>query len=396
MTTDFVVVGGGIGGAVLAELLGRGGKQVVVLERSSAPPQGVRPEILWPRTMEVLFSLGPREVWELEAVLPLRGVEFHDGRRIVPLITADLLRDAGVQPFSTNPNQTRESLLRLGSFELRRGVEAIAILKEKGRIAGVRIRDTATREEGEIEAHYTVGDDGAQSLVRKACGIDMQTREFPMDFVCFECAWPAAVPAATARFWLNAERRMSGIVGLAIVPLPNARGAGLVPLLSRVFDATPSVEASWSRFCAADPTVREVIRDRRLPHDFVRVRRPWGHAPRYGREGAFLIGDAAHPVSPAGGQGANMSVADACVLAELALRGSRDLLVEYERRRRPANRRSMIPTRTAALLLSLPQWLPPSSVFVSVVRSLARSPSLSRYLLRSASTLFQEAGVRPA
>ena len=91
-----------------------------------------------------------------------------------------------------------------------------------------------------------------------------------------------------------------------------------------------------------------------------------------------------------------MSVADACVLAELALRGSRDLLVEYERRRRPANGRSMIPTRTAALLLSLPQWLPPSSVFVPAVRSLARSPSLLRYLLRSASTLFQEAGVRSA
>ena len=93
-----------------------------------------------------------------------------------------------------------------------------------------------------------------------------------------------------------------------------------MPVLSQSFDTIPSVEAPWNRFCAADPTIREVIRDRRFPHDFVRIRRPWGHAPRYGGEGAILMGDAAHPVSPAGGQGANMSVANATVLAELALR----------------------------------------------------------------------------
>lgn len=392
MTPDFVVVGGGIGGAVLAGLLGRGGKKVVVLERSIAPPHWVRPEVLWPATMEILFSLSPREVWEREAVLPMRGVEFHDGRRSVPFITADVLRHAGVQPFSTNPNQTREQLLRLGSFEVRRGVEAIGILREKSQIVGVRTRDVATREECEVEALYTVGDDGVQSLVRKACGIDMATRAFPMDFVCFGCDWPAAVPAATARFWLNVERRMSGIVGLVILPLPNGKGAGLVPLLSRDFDAAPSVEVAWNRFCAGDPTIRDVIGDRRFPHDFVRIRRPWGHAPRYGGEGAFLMGDAAHPVSPAGGQGANMSVADARVLAELVLRGSRNLLAEYERRRRTANARSMRPTRTVDLILSLPQWLSPFSIFFGVVRSMARYPSLMSYFLRSTSTMFQERG----
>ena len=152
MTPDFVVVGGGIGGAVLAGLLGRGGKQVVVLEKSLAPPPWARPELLWPATMEVLFSLSPRQVWEQEAVLPMRGVEFHDGQRTVPFITADVLRDAHVQPWFTNPNQTREQLLRLGSFELRRGVEVIAILKEKSRVVGVRTRDVATQEEGELAA----------------------------------------------------------------------------------------------------------------------------------------------------------------------------------------------------------------------------------------------------
>jgi len=346
MATDFVVVGGGIGGAALAGLLGRGGKKVVVLEKSLVAPRLVRPEMLWPGTVELLFSLRPKEFWEREAVLAMRGVEFQNGERTLPFITADVLRDARVQPWFTDPNQTREQLLRLGSFELRRGVEVIAILKEKSRIVGVRTRDTATREEGEVLARYTVGDDGAQSLVRKACGIEMETLAFPVEFLCFGCDWPAAVP---------------------------------------------SVEASWNQFCAADPTMREVTRNRRFPAGFVRVRRPWGHAPRYGAEGAILMGDAAHPVSPASGQGANMSVADAPVLAELALGNHGDLLAEYERRRRPANARSISLTRTMALALSLPQRLLPFTAFLSIMRLVAaRYPSLVRRFLRSASTMFDE------
>ena len=66
MQADMVIAGGGIGGALLAELLGRGGKRVIVLERSTASPNWLRPEILWPATAEVLCSLAPQQVWRPE------------------------------------------------------------------------------------------------------------------------------------------------------------------------------------------------------------------------------------------------------------------------------------------------------------------------------------------
>ncbi len=388
MDADFVIVGGGIGGTVLAELLGRGGKQVVVLEKSTAPPSWLRPEVLWPATIKVLFSLAPQREWEEEAVLAVRGMELHDGAETIAFITPQLLEEAGVQPWFTNPNQTRERLLRLGSFELRRGVEVVAVLKEKERVVGVRTRELATSAEREVLAACTIGDDGGQSVVRQACNIPLHARMLPIDFLCFAFDWPATLPAATACVWLNPRRLQSGIFSLLAMPFAQGKGAGLVAARPLIFDNLDRAQEELQGFVSADPAMQPVIGDRKLPEDFVRVRRPWGHASRYGCDGALLLGDAAHPVSPAGGQGANMSVADACALAEIALSNHPNPLAEYERRRRPANRRSLRFTRVAARVFGLPNWCLRLLPFGP--RQVMGRPWLVRRFVQTAATAFQE------
>jgi 6-methylpretetramide 4-monooxygenase len=395
MSADLLVVGGGIGGAVLANLLDRGGKKVVVLEKSITPPNWVRPEVLWPATVQVLFSLGPKQIWEKEALLPMRGVALHDGQRTSSVITPELLQEAQVQPWFTNPNQTREQLLRLGDFELRRGVEVIAVLKEKNQIVGVRTRDVTTAEEREVLAHCTVGDDGVHSVVRKACDIEIRTQMFPLDLLCFGFDWPAILPSAIAHVWPNLKRLDSGVLVLAAFPLSNDKGAGLVAVRPRIFDNLAPAQEAWNQLCSIDPAIQDVIKERQFPDDFVRIRRLWGHASHYGAAGAILLGDAAHPVSPVGAQGANMSVTDACTLAELILHSHPNLLEQYERRRRAANERSMRFTRVAAVVLGLPEWLLqffPTPVFLSLARWMSRHPSLLRRALQSAATAFQEPG----
>jgi len=390
MPLDVIIVGGGIGGAVLANLLGRSRKSCIVLEREAHPLAIVRPEILWPATVATLSGLLPARELHGSALLPLHGLRFFlEGAPVLRVMPADLAR-ARVQPYSTDPGRTRELLTEAGGFELRRGVEVTEVLRHGSRVVGVRARDTVTGVATELLADWTVGDDGAHSRVREACGIPIRLRTFPVDFLCFATDQPGASShglPTDVRLWLRREHGMLDM-GMALFPLPRGRAVGLVPVRHDAFEDAPRLAARWRAFLESNAEAAEAAGGRRFPEDFVHIRRAWGHARRYGGAGAALLGDAAHPVSPAGGQGANMSVADAVELADALVRRPSNFLAEYEQRRRPANRRSMLFTRGAAAVLALPAALT-GRLGPAVLQRLGRRTGGLRAILRQASTAFQ-------
>jgi len=381
---DLVVSGGGIGGAILAELLARAGKRIVVLERGTAPPAWTRPEIYWPATADFLATLIPREVFA-----PIEAFDIHDGKRVEELVPAAALRAAGVRPASADPNRVRELLLERATFEVRRGVEVVSLLREGARVAGVRAREVDTGREFDVPARWTIGDDGVRSVVREGCGIGIDLAMFPVDFLCFGPRWPASLSPSRVRLWANRGGTRSGILGLGAVPLPDGRGTGLVLALPRAFE-DPRAAGDWQRFLDRDPILREIVGDRRFPGDFARVRRPWGHAERYGVDGALILGDAAHPVSPAGGQGASAAVTDARALAEILLSGERDPVATFERRRRASNERSLAITRLAHRAWAIPAWCRSTPLFFAALSFLRRRPSVLARAVRNVSTRFLE------
>jgi 2-polyprenyl-6-methoxyphenol hydroxylase-like FAD-dependent oxidoreductase len=389
VSLDFLIVGAGIGGAVLANLLSRAGKRVLVLEREATPPPIVRPEVLWPATVQFLETILPREVLHDTALLALRGLQFNYKNSARVRVSSASFKKTGIQPWSSHGSMTRGMLLEGAGCEIERGVEVIGLLKEAGRVVGARVRPTGGGADREISARWTVGDDGSHSIVRRECGIELQLHHLPMDPLLFALDWPEFLEFATAQIWLNPHRRRSGVYVMGVIPRPGGTGAGLIIMRPRLFDNPDELQRCLQQFLDTDRRLDDIAGSRRFPKDLVRVRLGWGHADRYGTAGALLIGDAAHAVTPAGGQGANMAIADARVLADVIRAGETQLVQNYESRRRAANERSMSISRWATRLLSLPDFVTapflPAAVWLA-----SRFSGTAARGLRSVSTAFLE------
>lgn len=389
MPIDFLIIGGGIGGAVLANILGRRGKRVLVLEKSRTSTPQARPEILWPATVEILRSLLLKSL-EQRWMLPVRGLLFTSRRRTLLQINSDVIDKSGIQPYSTD--HTRELLMQQASCDYRRGIEVTKVLRDNGRVSGVRARDTTSGREQDILAEWTVGDDGAHSVIRCGCGLPMTVVRFPLDLLGFRFDWPSSLPADTARFWINEDRVRSGLLGMPALPLPEGKGAALIPLWPETFQNPRQLQSAFRDFIAQDPLSGEVAGARRCPDDMTHFRIGWGRNPCFGTQGALLMGDAAHPVTPAGGQGANSAVADALVIAEVALERPGQLLEEYSRRRRRAVQRSLSISRVASRVFSLPRPLLNLGLMVLpwAARLLNYRPETFGSFLRTAASAFQD------
>ena len=384
MRYELVIVGGGIGGAVLATRLRRAGKQVLVVERDLAPPHVDRPEVHWPRTVQTLTELLPHVPAE-ELRIGIRALRVHYRNQVLAEIVANQQHPPA---HSTIPSETRRRLLEGTEFELRRGVEAVAVLRDGPRVCGIRIRDRASGQEEEILADLTVGDDGPQSVIRQGCGIELQRHTVNLGILATSFAFPTTMPPASVGVWINEERTRTGLIACGILPQPGGRAIGMVAVRPHVFTDEPKLATAMQRFLASDATLPADWGSQPFPAGFTRFPLGWGHAAAYGIDGAVLMGDAAHPVTPAGGQGANMAVADGVALSEILTATNRptDWLKTYEARRRPANRRSVGISRGLGFAAGLPNWL-----FLSLLPTLARTIAGSAFLRHRALNLVSTA-----
>ena len=398
-SADCVIVGGGIGGAVLALTLGRSAHRVVILEREAHPPAVGRPEILARSTIEVFDRLGAGERLMQEAAIPLRRLElWRSGGGCILQLQEEDFRRVGAQPYSTDPAATRRILLETaiatGHVEVHRGVEAHTLLRDGSRVIGVAGR----RGEESVVWHgrLVVGDDGGRSHIRAALGISLEFSELPLEFLT--AAGPALdVEDGVGQAWIQPSALRDGIAAGIFMPLPAERTA--MAFLASPATCERLLHAAPAEFY--DAAIKLSPRDRRraeryrFPERFAHIRRPFGHAARYVDDGAVLMGDAAHPVTPAGGQGANMSVADGVALAEVAQQAlslddcSSRQLEAYETLRRPANERSLqfsVRTNRALRMLQRHSWL--AALLPLALGYVGRSRRLKMQLIRSVSQAF--------
>jgi 2-polyprenyl-6-methoxyphenol hydroxylase-like FAD-dependent oxidoreductase len=314
--TRCCIAGGGPAGMMLGFLLARAGLDVVVLEKHADFLRDFRGDTIHPSTLELFHELGLLDEFLTLPLARTERVSIHIGGELIRMV--DLTRLKVQAPFMAMAPQweflnfVERKARAYRGFHLMMETEATDLIVADGRVTGVR----AATPDGEIEiaAHLTVACDGRRSTLREVAGMKVKDLGAPLDVLWFRLPHRAEDGEETGG-WVDAGGLLVSIYRgnywqcAHVIPKGGAdaiRAKGLpawrqgVAKLAPLFADRMDSVASWD-----DVKLLSVQVDR---------------LEQWHRPGLLCIGDAAHAMSPVGGVGVNLAVADAVAAANLLWR----------------------------------------------------------------------------
>ncbi len=344
---DVIIAGGGAVGLLLANLLGQRGVRTLVMERRAAPEARSMAIGITPPSLAILNTVG----LDAECVrrgVPVRRVAVHDRRRLLGDLDFDGL--PGLYPFILClPQAVTLEILEAGarrfpSVTLMRGVEIVGFEQDAQRVR-VRVRGWDV-DAGALTGRFLVGSDGHDSAVRGLAGIGIRTKRLGQTFLMADFDDDGALGQDAHLFFTE-----TGAV--EAFPLPDGRRRWIV--MTDAYMREPPGD-----FMAALVRVRSGIdlagRSKQFESPF---RVSQFVCARYFRGRVVLCGDAAHVMSPIGGQGMNIGFGDAAYLSDVLgkVLGGGVLGAEVERQLREYDRVRRKAFHASARLATRGMWL---------------------------------------
>ncbi len=336
---DVVVIGYGLTGETVANLLGHSQLRTLVLERDTVLYPSPRAIVFDDEVLRILQAVGIGErLGELTAPLEWARYINGAGRVLVDIPLKEMVTDSGHPFVSAFYQPELEDALRakLGGYPsvtVRTGQEVEAIAQDAD-VVHLTVRDLASGQTWTADARYVMGCDGARSFTRKALGIPLQDLHQDAAWLVVDAEVNAADPFPMWNYQVCHPARPTTFV--------HGRGKHLRWEFKLRRSERPDVVTRPGR-------IRDLIR--RAPTvgidpDLITIQRSAVYtfhatiAERWQQGRVFLLGDAAHQMPPFLGQGACAGLRDAINLAwklRLVLPGHApaSLLASYEQERRP-------------------------------------------------------------
>ncbi len=353
---DIAIVGAGLAGSALAAALGGSGLRIALLEAQPLSLQwpttnddvtdfDIRVSALTAASQQWLAQLGAWESIAARRVAAYRHMSVWDGEG-----TGAIQFDASDVNRATLGHIVENNLLqcallhRIGAhdnIQIFSPARVTEFLRSDERI------DIALEDGRHLRATLLVAADGANSRVREWA--DFKMREWDYDHVAI--AATVECSAAHQHTAWQIFRREGPLAFLPLQTSPSGARAGDNHFCSIVWSTTPEEAAT---LMALDDTafaqalgrafefrLGEIIGVGKRLSFPLRAR----HANNYTQPNIVLIGDAAHTIHPLAGQGINLGLQDAQVLAQEILRANArglsiadaSVLARYQRARKGDN-----------------------------------------------------------
>lgn len=323
MSPDAVVVGARCAGSAAAIALARAGREVVVLDRARFPQDTLSTHLLFPSGVVELARLGALDRVEALGAPPLRtalvgGAGVEASATFTPVDGID----HGLCVRRTGLDAALVQTARAAGADVREGVRVTDVLRDGGRVCGVRCDDGS-----ELRAPFVVGADGRRSTVARQVGAEAPYRQHRNGRACYfayfedaaGAARPEGGPGASAGWRsIAAQWREGAELGTAFPCDDGLLLVLLMPPVERIDEFREDLQGGFERTIRAIPGLATRLHGSEQATKVRSATDTTSYFRRSAGPGWALPGDAGHFKDPVTAQGIRDALRYGRLLGEAA------------------------------------------------------------------------------